>query len=41
MAKPVVHVALMRGINVGGNNLVPMKVLKERFERLGFEDVAT
>jgi len=40
-SKPVVHAALLRGINVGGNNVVPMRALKERFERLGFEDVVT
>jgi uncharacterized protein (DUF1697 family) len=34
-------VALLRGINVGGNNMVPMKSLKASFERLGFEDVST
>jgi uncharacterized protein (DUF1697 family) len=36
-----IYVALLRGINVGGNNMVSMKDLKERFERLGFEDVTT
>jgi uncharacterized protein (DUF1697 family) len=36
-----VYVALLRGINVGGNNLVPMKSLKEHFERLGLRDVKT
>ena len=36
-----VYVALLRGINVGGNNIVSMKALKESFERLGFEDVRT
>jgi uncharacterized protein (DUF1697 family) len=37
----MVYVALLRGINVGGNNLVSMKSLKENFERLGFESVRT
>lgn len=37
----MIWVALLRGINVGGKNLVSMKSLKERFERLGFEDVRT
>lgn len=37
----MVHVALLRGINVGGNNMVSMKALKASFERLGFDDVAT
>ena len=36
-----VYVALLRGINVGGNNMVSMKALKEQFERLGFDDVRT
>jgi uncharacterized protein (DUF1697 family) len=31
----------LRGINVGGNNLVSMKALKESFETLRFADVAT
>jgi uncharacterized protein (DUF1697 family) len=35
------HVALLRGINVGGNNLIRMPALKACFERCGFEDVAT
>jgi len=36
-----VHVALLRGINVGGHNRVAMKPLKENFERLGFQQVRT
>jgi uncharacterized protein (DUF1697 family) len=36
-----VFVALLRGVNVGGNNLVSMKALKESFEGLRFKDVAT
>ena len=35
------YVALLRGVNVGGNNLVSMKALKESFERLRFQDVAS
>lgn len=35
------YVALVRGINVGGNNLVPMGALREAFEGAGFEDVRT
>jgi uncharacterized protein (DUF1697 family) len=35
------YVALLRGINVGGNNLIKMAALKVTFEKLGFEDVAT
>jgi uncharacterized protein (DUF1697 family) len=36
-----IYVALLRGINVGGNNIVSMKALKGSFERLGFDDVQT
>jgi uncharacterized protein (DUF1697 family) len=36
-----IYVALLRGINVGGTNMVSMKSLKGSFERLGFEDVST
>lgn len=35
------YVALLRGINVGGKNLIKMPALKECFEAGGFEDVAT
>jgi uncharacterized protein (DUF1697 family) len=35
------YVALLRGINVGGNNMISMKALKLSFERLGFGDVST
>lgn len=35
------YVALLRGINVGGNNLIPMKALTATFERLGFRGVRT
>ena len=35
------YVALLRGINVGGNMLVPMSKLKAMFEELGFDDVTT
>jgi uncharacterized protein (DUF1697 family) len=35
------HVALLRGINVGGNNLVRMADLAEAFTAAGFEDVRT
>lgn len=34
-------VALLRGINVGGNNLVKMADLKRAFEAAGFSEVAT
>jgi uncharacterized protein (DUF1697 family) len=36
-----VYVALLRGINVGGLNLIRMPALKACFESLGFRDVAT
>lgn len=35
------YVALLRGINVGGNSKVEMKKLKEVFESLGFSNVST
>lgn len=35
------YVALLRGINVGGNNKIEMTRLKQTFERLGFSDVKT
>ncbi|MGQ0763228.1 MAG: DUF1697 domain-containing protein [Acidobacteriota bacterium] len=36
-----VFVALLRGVNVGGNNIISMKSLKTSFEHLGFRDVST
>jgi uncharacterized protein (DUF1697 family) len=36
-----IYVALLRGINVGGKNLIKMPALKECFEANGFEDVVT
>ncbi|MDO3637646.1 DUF1697 domain-containing protein [Mycolicibacterium arseniciresistens] len=35
------YVALLRGINVGGRNKVPMADLRAAFESLGFEAVTT
>jgi len=35
------HAALLRGINVGGRNLVAMAKLREMFEALGFSAVQT
>ena len=35
------HVALLRGINVGGKNVIRMTDLKDCFEGMGFADVAT
>jgi uncharacterized protein (DUF1697 family) len=37
----MIYVALLRGINVGGNNKVEMKRLKTTFELLGFTNVVT
>jgi len=37
----MIFVALLRGINVGGNNRVEMKRLKAVFEELGFSKVKT
>jgi uncharacterized protein (DUF1697 family) len=39
--RPVSYVALLRGINVGGNSMVAMTDLKASFERMGFERVRT
>lgn len=33
------HVALLRGINVGGKNVIPMADLRAAFEALGFDGV--
>jgi uncharacterized protein (DUF1697 family) len=35
------YLALLRGVNVGGQNLVKMADLRAAFESMGFEDVAT
>ena len=35
------YIALFRGINVGGNNILPMKGLKEILETMGCEDIKT
>ena len=35
------YVALLRGINVGGKNLIRMPALKAAFETAGFDDVST
>lgn len=37
----MIYVALLRGINVGGNNKIEMKKLKSTFENLGFTQVST
>lgn len=36
-----VFVALLRGVNVGGNNMISMSSLKQSFEKLGFTDVSS
>ena|SRR5215217_5323667 len=36
-----VCVALLRAVNVGGNNMISMKSLKESFEQMGFKQVTT
>ena len=35
------YIALFRGINVGGSNVLPMKELKRVLEGLGLGDVRT
>lgn len=35
------YLALLRGINVGGNNIISMPNLKICFESMGFDDVST
>jgi uncharacterized protein (DUF1697 family) len=37
----MVYAALLRGINVGGNNKVDMKILKQSFEQAGMKNVVT
>jgi uncharacterized protein (DUF1697 family) len=34
-------VALLRGVNVGGNNMISMSALKQSFETIGFTHVST
>jgi uncharacterized protein (DUF1697 family) len=36
-----IHVALLRGINVGGNNMVAMSDLRDLLGELGFSDVTS
>ncbi len=35
------HVALLRGINVGGTNIIKMEAIRASFEAMGFTDVET
>ncbi|MFM9279703.1 DUF1697 domain-containing protein [Paenibacillus jiagnxiensis] len=37
----MIYIALLRGINVGGNNKVDMKLLKQTFEKAGMKHVTT
>lgn len=37
----MVYIALLRGINVGGNNKIDMKLLKKAFEQVGMKSVIT
>ncbi|HSJ27983.1 MAG TPA: DUF1697 domain-containing protein [Acidimicrobiia bacterium] len=39
--RPAVRVALLRGINVGGNNKVEMPRLRAMFEAMGMDEVGT
>ncbi|HET8784101.1 MAG TPA: DUF1697 domain-containing protein [Candidatus Limnocylindrales bacterium] len=41
MRSPTTYLVLLRGINVGGKNKVPMAELKALLTELGFEDVTT
>ena len=41
MPAGIQYLALLRGINVGGKNLVKMAELRAAFEEMGFADVAT
>ena len=40
-ARPHVYVALLRGVNVGGNRIVAMSALKKSFEQIGLVDAGT
>ena len=35
------YVAFLRGINVGGNNIIKMEILRLEFEKMGFQSVKT
>ncbi|MCX6732130.1 MAG: DUF1697 domain-containing protein [Candidatus Roizmanbacteria bacterium] len=37
----ITYIAFLRGINVGGNNIIKMTLLKETFERCGYKNVST
>lgn len=38
---PMIYVALLRGINVGGKNKIEMRKLKATFEKAGMSEVTT
>jgi uncharacterized protein (DUF1697 family) len=35
------YLALLRGINVSGHNMIKMEVLKTTLEKIGFQNVQT
>ena len=37
----MIYIALLRGINVGGNNIIKMEHLRQVFTNMGFTDVKT
>ena len=41
VSKVNIFVALLRGVNVGGNNMISMSSLKESFTNMGFKHVST
>ena len=41
MANQYQYLTLLRGINVGGSNIIKMTDLKSCFEKMGFDDVTT
>jgi uncharacterized protein (DUF1697 family) len=41
MTNKNIYIALLRGINVGGNTIISMANLKDNFEKLGYENIKT
>jgi uncharacterized protein (DUF1697 family) len=41
LSRTLIYVALLRGINVGGKNIIPMAALAQCFERMKFSSVKT
>ena len=37
----MMYIAFLRGINVGGNNIIKMQPLTKAFEEMGFQNVQT